>query len=171
MTSDDASTFCTRRWIVLDAIILFCVAAVLATMANKIVPAEIQLSEHINSGSLAQDRIRELGFETVNLAQAKQIVAAGDHLIFDARPTDSFVRGHLPSAMSLPSREADSRISEVLPLLVADQPVMVYCSGRSCDDSIDLAKLLQQQGMEKIMVFVDGYADWTGAGLEVEIGE
>ena len=55
-------------------------------------------------------------------------------------------------------------------LLMADQPVVVYCGGRTCDDSLTVAKAIQQQGLKQVVVFEGGMAAWLDAGLTVQEG-
>jgi len=47
----------------------------------------------------------------------------------------------------------------------------VYCSGAACDDSLQLAGVIREQGVERIAIFTGGYAAWTDAGSEIEEGE
>ncbi len=164
----------SRRSLGLDVLVLVSIAALLALASNAVSLVGINWvssTKPRTNGVEAQEHIRNLGFDPVDLAYAQKIVADGQHLIFDARSAIAFAKGHLPGAMSLPSKDAQTRVSEFLPLLMPEQPVMVYCSGHSCTDSLDLAIVLKQQGLARVLVFAGGYAEWSHAGLEYETGE
>lgn len=100
--------------------------------------------------------------------EARAISAAHSHIILDARPAADFAAGHIPGAFSVPSAEIEKALPQVLPLLTPAQPVMVYCSGHQCDESMELAKHLLQNGFTNVVLFAGGWAGWTAAKLPVE---
>lgn len=108
------------------------------------------------------------GLDTVDTAQAKQIVEARNHLIFDARPSTEFAAGHLFGALSVPIHDGNASLEEVQALLTPDKLILVYCSGRQCEDSLSLARILRSQGFQNVKIFVGGFEAWVKAGLKVE---
>jgi rhodanese-related sulfurtransferase len=108
------------------------------------------------------------GVRLVTLAETRAIVARQDHLLLDARPNRDYLAGHLPASFSLPALELDTYLPQVLPLLSPAQPLLVYCSGTSCDESLQLAELLRRQGFTNLVLFAGGMAEWQQAGLAVE---
>jgi hypothetical protein len=48
------------------------------------------------------------------------------------------------------------------------QQVMVYCSGRECDDALLLGIFLKSQGSQNVVLFLDGIAGWKAAGLPLQ---
>ncbi len=161
-----------RRALTLDTLLLIFTSFLIALVANAVSPVGISWSTPQGiMDTTVDEQVAERGLQSVNLAEAVEIVNDGEYLIFDARSHDSFTKGHLPGAMSLPLKEVIDNIPQYLPLLVPDQPVMVYCSGRSCDDSIGIAEILKQHGSVRITVFTGGYSEWVEAGYEIEAGE
>ena len=108
------------------------------------------------------------GIEMVDVQRAKEIVGKGEFLVCDARKIEDFDAGHLPGAVSFPFATHEEAYNELAPLFSADQPVMVYCSGRTCDDALMLGKFLRAQGSARVVLFVDGIAGWREAGLPLD---
>ena len=48
------------------------------------------------------------------------------------------------------------------------QPIVTYCSGRTCGDSHRLAQLLFEHGFENVSVFIDGFPGWEAEGFPIE---
>jgi rhodanese-related sulfurtransferase len=112
----------------------------------------------------------ELGLRTANAAQAREMAEGGIYFVFDARPVEQFMEGHLPGAMSLPSDAYDERILEYAVMLIPEQEILVYCSGRVCDESLQVCKNLLGQGYTNLVLFAEGMEAWQAAGYPVEEG-
>ncbi len=50
------------------------------------------------------------------------------------------------------------------------QPVVVYCSGGDCEDSHMLAQRLFGGGFNNLLVYKDGFPDWTKRGGKTASG-
>ena len=77
-----------------------------------------------------------MGIEIVDVPRAREIVQSGEVLVCDARRGEDFDAGHLPGAVSFPFESREEAFNELAALFTPDQPVMVYCSGRDCDDAL-----------------------------------
>jgi rhodanese-related sulfurtransferase len=53
-------------------------------------------------------------------------------------------------------------------LLTPEQPIVVYCSGPECDESLKLGEILITAGYTNIALFAGGMTAWTEAGYEVQ---
>ena len=104
---------------------------------------------------------REEGFAVVDRAGVEGILAAGTHLVFDARGAEDYHAGHLPGAMSLPETEFDGHFAEIMPMLLPEGPILVYCSGPACDAALVVARRLRAAGYPLVTYYADGYEDWT----------
>ena len=95
-------------------------------------------------------------------------------LFLDARTVKEFEEGHIPNAMWMPVERVLEDASLVFEIEAEaggmDQPIVIYCGGGSCDASHNLAIVLEDVGFTNLLVFVEGYPAWTGAGYEVELG-
>lgn len=108
------------------------------------------------------------GVPIATLEQARTIVTAGSHIILDARPPADFAAGHLPGSFSAPSEQMEKYLPQVLPMLTPAQPVLTYCSGLQCDESVKLSRHLIANGFTNVVLFQGGWAAWSAAKLPVE---
>jgi rhodanese-related sulfurtransferase len=115
-----------------------------------------------------ESKAREEGVPLVDLARAREIATTQSHIVFDARTIVDYEKGRLPGAFALPYAEADQYFGALIPLPVADQPVMTYCSGKDCDDALELARFLHRNGFTNVVIFLGGWEEWNAAGLPVE---
>ena len=111
---------------------------------------------------------KDLGVPTVTLETAAQISKAFTHIILDARPPADYFAGHIPGAFNVPSEQIAAYLPQVLPLLTPAQPILTYCSGHTCDESVLLSKNLLQNGFTNVVLFAGGWTDWTAAKMPVE---
>jgi len=108
-------------------------------------------------------------FEEIEEIQtAKEIFDRGDSLFLDARHPDSYHEGHIPGAVSLPAGRFDEMIEGFRSRYPTSTSIITYCSGRECEDSHNLARLLFMEGYTNIRIFIDGYPGWEGMGYPHE---
>jgi len=106
--------------------------------------------------------------EQINtVARAKEIFDDGNVLFVDARSPDSYADGHIPGALSLPVGQFDERIESFLNRYSPDTRIVTYCSGRTCEDSHNLARLLSDAGFTRVSVFIDGFPGWEAQGFPI----
>jgi rhodanese-related sulfurtransferase len=109
-----------------------------------------------------------LGLTLLSLDTAEQWARDGSRLFLDARPAKEYQEGHIPAAMSLPYHQLDTAFPEIQLFLAPDLPVVCYCSGADCEDSLLLGEFLIQQGYTNIFLFEGGMDQWREAGLMEE---
>jgi len=80
----------------------------------------------------------------------------------DTRDAAAFARAHLPSAVSMPIEQIESRLAELH--MLAGQPVL-YC--RSGDRTKELSEKLAQQGTP-VAFLEGGILAWEAEGLPIE---
>ena len=156
-----------------EIIILLVVSIALAMLVNFLSPGGIALvgqwdtSQGVitaNPTGAAEGKPEEI--DTV--ARAREIFDKGDVLFVDARSQDNYEDGHIPGAISLPVGRFDDRIESFLNRYSSDLPVATYCSGRTCEDSHDLAQFLSDAGFTNVRIFIDGFPGWKAEGYPVE---
>ena len=106
--------------------------------------------------------------EIQQLEAAKKIFDNGRVLFVDARSKQSYEEGHIPGAVSLPVARFDEQIESFLNHYLPDQPIVTYCSGRTCEDSHYLARMLAAIGYSDIRIFIDGFPAWEAEGYPIE---
>ena len=82
----------------------------------------------------------------------------------DARSAGRYEREHVPGAVLLNEAEWEARLFDVLAVLPADRPVVVYCDGRRCDASHAVARRLRDEvGLESVYVLHGGWDAWKAS--------
>ena len=92
----------------------------------------------------------------------------GDALFVDARSQNDYDNGHIPGAVSLPVGQFEEQIESFLNRYPAEQHIVTYCSGRTCEDSHDLAQSLSDVGFTNVRIFIDGFPGWEAEGYPIE---
>lgn len=94
-------------------------------------------------------------------------------LVLDARRTEEYGAAHIAAARSFAVWESDVETkiagltNQGLPPVI---PILVYCSGGACEDSMMLAEKLFNAGFVNVYVYKDGFPDWQAKGRPVEQG-
>ena len=113
----------------------------------------------------------ELPTGHITLAQAKVFFDQGVTFV-DARKSEVYVQGHVKGAIRLDLAsfaQGDPPLLGLFP--TRPSPVIVYCSGGHCDESEQVAKMLNGSGYTAVYVMHDGFPGWKDAGYPVETGD
>ena len=156
-----------------EIIILAGVSVALALVVNYFSPRGIALVGQwdTSNGVLTANATGENDYRIAEIDQvtdAANILYEGDSLFVDARSTEDYQSGHIPGAISLPVGQFDEQIESFLNQYPPDQPIVTYCSGRTCEDSHHLAQLLLDVGFSEVRVFIDGFPGWEAEGYPIE---
>ncbi len=141
-------------------------ALLLGTLAQVFRSAPLPWFKDHSQAPLAKPR--NAGVDVVSLVQAQDMVLARQVLVLDARSLADFDAGHLPGAVSFPNATRGESYYELAALLQPEQALLIYCSGKTCDDALQLALFLREQGSKKIHLFAEGFQAWREAGLPTE---
>jgi rhodanese-related sulfurtransferase len=108
--------------------------------------------------------------ETISLEQMKEFVSDPHVVILDGRSSLFYKEGHIPHALNLPRDDFQGAYAALRKKLEQkkDQPIIVYCSGSSCKDSVLIQIALTHLGYSKVYLFSGGWEEWTHAGLTQE---
>ena len=154
--------------LILPMLTLLLVAAGLGAAVNAARPGRLpwrgDWTRHVENRAL-QHNIRLAGLNTVQRA-----VDTGAPALLDARPAADFRAGHLPRAQSLPIELAPEMLAGMQVSLARDQALLTYCARSDCDEGLELALMLRQQGYTNVMLFPGGLQEWRAAGGAVEGG-
>ena len=118
---------------------------------------------HEDWSRYVESKALQVGLRLAAVEDVRAMVEQNTHLLLDARSVADYDRGHIPGALSLPQTQLDTYYPEILPLLTPDQPLLVYCSGLECDESLLLSAYLREQGFTNVTLFVGGYQAWSKA--------
>lgn len=108
--------------------------------------------------------------ESLTLEQFQAYVTGRKVLILDARPELFHRIGHVPGSIALPRDEFETYYKKHQAELERDkaQPLVIYCSGGSCEDSGLVSETLRKLGYTNVGIFRGGWDEWTHAGLPEE---
>jgi rhodanese-related sulfurtransferase len=115
-----------------------------------------------------KNKIDLIDFEIGDIALAKELWDSTNYVFIDARSRDDYDEGHIKGAVSLPVGQFDEKIETFIEQYPPEAAIITYCSGRTCEDSHNLAKLLVAFGYTEINVFIDGYPGWKAEGYPIE---
>ena len=159
--------------LVKQTFVLLGVSVMLALIVNYFSPVGIALvgqwdtSQGVISAQ-AKNNVVAGKIQIEDIAQAKQLFDSGTVLFVDARSQDNYDDGHIPGAVSLPVGQFDALVDTFLEQHAIEQPIVTYCSGRTCEDSHTLAQLLIDIGYVDVKVFIDGFPGWQAEGYPIE---
>jgi rhodanese-related sulfurtransferase len=131
-------------------------------LTEKPLPLHYAWGEHVAGTAV------EKGMRTASVEEARAISDSFSHIILDARRTSDYNAGRIPGAMSLPVHEVDKHLASVSALLTPAQPILVYCSGHECEESLELGEILIKSGYTNVTLFAGGITAWQEAGYPVE---
>jgi rhodanese-related sulfurtransferase/DNA-binding HxlR family transcriptional regulator len=103
--------------------------------------------------------------EPISRRELRKRLRAKTVTVLDVRPEDEFALGHLPSAVNIPLKALEARLSELDP----SQEIVAYCRGPYCVLSYEAVEALRARGF-KIRRLQDGFPEWRAAGLPVASG-
>ncbi len=116
-----------------------------------------------------QIRLRFLGerhrMEAVDKQELLSRVRAGEVMVLDVRPTEEYLAGHIPGAISIPLKELKRRLSE----LPKSKQIVAYCRGPYCVLALKAVELLKKKGFQAWRI-EDGVQDWRAKGFPVAVG-
>jgi rhodanese-related sulfurtransferase len=150
------------------ALALVALGLVLGTVANVVSPRRIAWVE--DWSHFVEARAYREGLTLINTAEAQQLWQKGTHLFLDARSPRDFEAGRIPGAFSLPYAAISEHLGPLQGLLTPRQPLVAYCSGVECDESLLLAIELRRMGFTNVVLYAGGIQKWREAGYPVEEG-
>lgn len=103
--------------------------------------------------------------DLVTRDELEALLASGDVVLLDVRPSEEYAAGHIPGARSVPVEEILGSASQ---FDAADQ-VVAYCRGAFCVMAHDAVRLLASVGVSARRL-EDGMLEWRTHGHPVEVG-
>ena len=103
--------------------------------------------------------------EEISVDEAYELYKDEDYIFLDVRSQSEYDSGHIKGAVSIPGGELSDRLDE----LPTDTPIVVYCSGSSCNTSGAAAQLLAANGFDQVYdVAGIGVIEWEQKGYPME---
>jgi rhodanese-related sulfurtransferase len=162
-----------NRKTIKEIIILVGASVLLALVVNHLSPRGIALvgqwdtAKGVITANAADENEYRIA-EIDRVSDAAKIFYEGDTFFVDARSLGDYESSHIPGAISLPVGQFDEHIESFMNQYPLDQPIITYCSGRTCEDSHHLARLLLEAGYSEVRIFIDGFPGWLAEGYPIE---
>ena len=182
------ATGCSRRWGIMSAdlmgfgalsVISLLVGLLLNQVRHQPLPLVYRSQQerlHAAVVRLAPETFRAPLPDTVTpprdigLNEFQALVAAGKGIVIDARSPFFYRQGHVPGALNISREDFDAdyrRLGSRLTNRKTDL-ISVYCSGADCQDSTLVADALRTLGYSRLLVYREGWEEWSQSGLPQE---
>lgn len=122
----------------------------------------------VTAGSNNSDPAAGVLEEIRSPAEAKKLFDTGKYLFVDARGTEMFMEGRVKGAVSFPVNKFDALWQDFIKKYPVGTSMIIYCSGRECEDSHTLGGLLEGMGYSGIKIMIDGFLGWHEGGFPIE---
>ncbi len=101
-----------------------------------------------------------------NIIQSKSKI-----LLVDGRSESAYHKGHIPGAVNIPYIQHDYFSQQLLAHVARETPIIVYCSGKNCNTSVELAKSLSEKfEFIHIRIFEGGWEEWVKGENPIQTG-
>ncbi len=106
----------------------------------------------------------------IDLGAFQAFAVGRQGLVLDARPGVFFGEGHVPGALNLARDNFEQDFERLQPELEVgrSRSIAIYCSSADCEDSDIVADALAKLGYHDLLIFREGWEQWTAAGLPQE---
>ena len=106
-------------------------------------------------------------YPDISITELKTAIAAKKVTVVDANGTDTWQKGHIPTAIDFAANK--EKLAKVLPQ-DKNALVVAYCGGPSCMAYQAAAKAAKELGYKNIKHLSAGISGWTSAGEKTEKG-
>ena len=143
-----------------QTVVLLAASTALALTVNAFSPVGLAVTRPLT--------LRELDPRYISAEETKARHDGGQSLFLDARRPELFARGHIAGAQNLPVDEFGDRFAAMGGWLPKETEMVVYCDGKSCALSRQLAEKLVEVGCTRVLIFRDGWTVWKERGWAAE---
>lgn len=152
------------------------VAALAATVAVAQYKVPTSGTGHVgvpqssNSGPLqittASQETRQLSSAPrISRADAEKLVKSGKAVFIDVRSKQTYDRGHLPGAISIPGSQLLNRLQE----LPVGKKLITYCACVEEHTAAVAVVNLEAHNIKNAAALLGGWNDWRAAGMPIEV--
>jgi rhodanese-related sulfurtransferase len=106
-------------------------------------------------------------FPDISITEVKSAISSGKATIIDVNGTESYDKGHIPSAINFEAAQA--KLAKVLPK-DKNALVIAYCGGPKCKAYQAAAQAAEKLGYKNVKHMSAGISGWMQAGEKTEKG-
>lgn len=112
-----------------------------------------------------QQLIEKFNLKVVDFNYTKNAVSKGTRkgakaLLIDARPNAKYLKGTIPSALSIPDTEFEKYYSQIKDVSKSKE-IIVFCGGWKCGKSPKVANMLHKKGFTNVKLYQAGEPEWS----------
>ncbi|MGI9276558.1 MAG: rhodanese-like domain-containing protein [Endozoicomonas sp.] len=137
---------------------------------SRLVTGVMLLSALLSGQALAADSEDAAAYDQhypeIKYPLLRKAIDAGEVFLIDANSTETYQKGHLPSARSITNRK---KLEGELPVL-KNYPIAVYCGGPQCSAWHSAADFAAARGYTNVMHFKGGLKVWKEQGDTLSTG-
>ncbi|WP_051261182.1 rhodanese-like domain-containing protein [Desulfovibrio inopinatus] len=148
----------------LQAFGLLLLAVILAYASDMVRPYFGGQSLHNSVESAKSNAPRQLTIE-----EAKRLLDEHQAIFVDARSSEEFSQGHIPTAMNVPQEAIYGDFEAAVSNIPKSNLILVYCSDAACSKSHEVAEGLVFLEFPNVAVMPDGMTGWIHSGGDVEV--
>lgn len=137
------------------------IAIAMAFVAHGVLPFGFLRSP--TAVASVQRAYSSLDFPSVDLNQARRMIASGNCAVVDARIARNYATFHLPGALSIPIDSSYLSLNYKASMIDRHKPVIIYCQSESCHWAGDIAAQLAMRGVTNIYWYHGGVYEWKAA--------
>lgn len=98
----------------------------------------------------------------IGLAALMKVREEAASLVLDARPAVFYNLGHIPGAISFPSRQFAKQFAQLESKLRSNSSrIVIYCASSACTDARMLHDALCESGIKNLVIFEGGWEEWS----------
>ncbi|MDB6033023.1 MAG: hypothetical protein JWM16_3361 [Verrucomicrobiales bacterium] len=106
-------------------------------------------------------------FPDISITEVKSAISSGKATIIDVNGTESFDKGHVPSAINFEASQ--KKLAKVLPK-DKNALIIAYCGGPKCKAYQAAAQAAEKLGYKNVKHMSAGISGWLQAGEKTEKG-
>lgn len=115
---------------------------------------------------VAEKKDKEI-FRIITLDQMKRLMVEKHPLIFDARDTAAYRKGHVKGARNIFGQEAGDHFEEIV-TIPRDTLIIIYCNNPDCHLGRMLAEFMGAIGFTNLLLYDDGWDGWEKAKMPID---
>ena len=164
VTRQNYNTMLKKKFL-LHTILIFGLSTIIG-LGSRLVLIKRYFAGEFYQSFLSAEKYTSITF--ITLGEAEDYFLQGGAIFIDSRPADEFKAGRVMGARNIPfkDRERDLALEKIN--FSQHDTLVIYCDGHECQSSVNLAKLLHEEGFREMKVFYGGWLEWINAGLPTE---
>jgi len=145
-------------------------AALIAASSASAQMKVTQQSPHGTSTQIGQPQQQKLpplsAARRIRRDDALELARSGKAVYIDVRSFDTYSKGHIKGALSIPHSQLMTRVREIPP----GRTIITYCACIEEHTAALSVLELNAHGVQNAAALVDGWKGWQGARLPTETG-